>query len=349
MGKDKEEQKSFASPRDALSFLLNDETEAVNGYDLVLRTVPLEEADRVKLERIRNAEIDHIKDLSDIYQRYSTAKFVGTDSKPVKDSKWTMHQHRFGYFYFKDSEGNAYTEDGVERVFGDKDSAGEFYVKNLYNEDAWGGVVPRVVVDAKVKDARGAGNVVKTDGGWIVTSDHNGWLMYSPHHHGALRYGSTFREHATVFKTEAEANKVAQEMLREVYGVKDYVVKDESLGQRLSAEISRLPIGRLSYHTHVDGSVAVSGSDDDLDIVYETLKDKYTVVKGRYGLNVSDSVIKDYSARGSFNSIGELKSHYAGATLLPEGDKITVVLKSGAELVYSYVGNGKLAFIRGKN
>lgn len=127
--------------REALSFLLKDEVDAVDGYDRVLNNTALNEEDRVKLERIRNAEIDHIKDLSDMYQKYSTAKIVGTDSLSVKD----------------------------------------------------------------------------------------------------------------------------------------------------------------------------------------------------------------YSARGSFNTIGELKSHYSGASLLLSGDNVTVVLKSGAELTYSYANGGKLLFVRGKN
>lgn len=195
--------------RSALNCLIVDETEAVDGYDRVLVLEGLTDEHRVILERIRNAEIDHIKDLSLILQQYSTAAVVGKDSA-VKDSKWCMHQAPSGYFYFRDSEGRPYCEQGRVLRFGSKVPAGEFYVKNLYNKDAWGGEVPKVVVD---------------------------------------------------------------------------------------------------------GTTAVL----------------------------------DYSARGSFNSLGELKTHYANSSLLLEGDQLTVILKSGKELIYKYIDGGKLVFIRGTN
>ena len=62
-----------------------------------------------------------------------------------------------------------------------------------------------------------------------------------------------------------------------------------------------------------------------------------------------DSALQDYSARGSFNSLVELKSHYPGASLHLNNNGVTVVLKSGAELEYSYLDGGRLVFIRGRN
>lgn len=209
------EETNFNSMLEALSFLVKDEAEAIDGYEKVLAMQDLKPEDRVKLEKIRNAEIDHVHDLSELYRAYSNIAVVGTDSVSVGDD-------------------------------------------------------------------RSPGMVVKTDGGWIVTTDSNGWLMFNPYHKGNLRYSSTFREYATVFKTEAAANKVAKDMLRELFGVKD-------------------------------------------------------------------SSIKDYAARGSFNSVEELKGYYKGSQFLTEGDKVTVILKGGAELVYSVLGGGRVAFIRGRN
>lgn len=272
MGKDCcVENVKFDSVRDALSFLLKDEADAVDGYDRVLREVALDDEDRRKIERIRNAEIDHIKDLSDLYQKHSTINIVGKDSK-----KWIMHKADSGYFYFADSFGETYKQNGQEVRFGDKVSAGEFYIKTLYSSKAWGDSTPSVVIDA-----RSPGMVVRTNDGWIITTDSNGWLMYMPYHNGALRYGSTFREQATVFKTESEANAVAKDMLKTIY-------------------------------------------------------------------KISDSKISDYSGKGSFNTLAELKAHYAGCSLLLGTENLTVVLKSGAELVYTYGDGGRLIFMKEK-
>lgn len=288
---DKEENiENGMTKRDALNFLIVDETEAISGYDKVLKACDWDESDRIELERLRNAEIDHISDLSKIFNKHSTAKVVGTDSvdpdvistegEPhVQDTrttvKWRMHQAPSGYFYFKAPNGETYKENGIEVRFASKLPAGEFFVTTLFNRSLWGQEVPRVI-----KDARAAGNVIKVDGGWAITSDKNWWTAYNPN--GFVKFSSTTPEYRTVFKTEEEARKVAAKMLKEVYGIEGYK-------------------------------------------------------------------ITDYQARGSFGSIGELKSHYAGASLRPKSDGLTVVLKSGAELEYSYGDGGTLIFIRGRN
>ena len=71
------------------------------------------------------------------------------------------------------------------------------------------------------------------------------------------------------------------------------------------------------------------------------------MLKSVYG--IGDSAFSDYMAKGSFGSIGELKSHYVGASLRPRSDGMTVILKSGAELEYAYCDGGTLIFIRGRN
>lgn len=208
MGKDNHEHNDFNTARDALSFLLKDEADAVDGYDEVLRSgLITDEADRVKLERIRNTEIDHIKDLSDIYQKYSTVNVVGKDSK---HRKWFTHEAQDGSFYFQDSVGNRYLENGSVKRFNDRVDAYSFFVKHLYDSVAWEGKPP-------------------------------------------------------------------------------YRIKDE----------------------------------DNIDV-------------------------KDYSARGSFGSLEELRRHYPGSKLISEGDNTTVITREGSELLYSDVG-GKFIFIRGKN
>lgn len=57
-------------------------------------------------------------------------------------------------------------------------------------------------------------------------------------------------------------------------------------------------------------------------------------------------------AKGSFNSLEELKKHYAGATVNKVGDKCEVTLKNGVKLLYSCLDgdkDGKLLFIRKLN
>lgn len=295
---DKEVIEKGMTKRDALNFLIVDETEAISGYDKVLKACDWDESDRIVLERLRNAEIDHISDLSKIFNKHSTTNIVGTDSvepdavttegeQPVQDVrpavKWRMHQAPSGFYYFKAPDGETYKENGTEVRFASKVPAGEFFVTTLFNRSLWGNEVPRVVKDEKpIYDA--PGSVIKVNGGWAVQTDRGGWLNFSPHHQGNFRFGSSFPEDRTVFKTESEAKKVAAEYLKMYYGVTAY-----------------------------------------------------------------DKCFSDYQARGSFGSIGDLKSHYAGASLRPRSDGVTVILKSGAELEYAYGDGGTLIFIRGKN
>lgn len=63
---------------------------------------------------------------------------------------------------------------------------------------------------------------------------------------------------------------------------------------------------------------------------------------------VADSMVKDYEAKGSFNTIEELRSYFKNPNLDADGNKVFVGLSTGEKLEYQYVdGNkGKLAFIR---
>lgn len=84
----------------------------------------------------------------------------------------------------------------------------------------------------------------------------------------------------------------------------------------------------------------------DLSALYRTYSNIEVVGTDSVKRN---SEVKDYAARGSFNSVDELKSYYKGSQFLTEGDYVTVILKGGAELVYSVLSGGRVAFIRGRN
>lgn len=58
--------------------------------------------------------------------------------------------------------------------------------------------------------------------------------------------------------------------------------------------------------------------------------------------------VMDFEAKGSFNSLSELKKFYPGATIDENGDKsVQVRLSNGTRLLYSYVqGTEKLFFVR---
>ena len=142
--------------RTALNRLIVDETEAVAGYDEVMKEESLTPAHRAVLESIRNDEISHIAKLTKIYEAQAT----GAQADSVKDTnyqyesdkpkvKWQMHQSKTGSFYFKDPQGNIYKENGVEVRFGNKMAAGEFYVKKLFNKSVWGWEVPKTIVDGR--------------------------------------------------------------------------------------------------------------------------------------------------------------------------------------------------------
>lgn len=197
------EKDSILSKRDALNFLIVDETEAIKGYDDMLSKFDWSDEDRVKLEQIRNAEIDHIEDLSKLLRKNSNINIVGTDSvrvsDGVKDVKWEMHQAKSGYFYFKAPDGRIYSENGVEVRFGNKVSAGEFYIKNLFNKELWNGV-PKVIVDS----------VVAVDGGYSICFGDNAWLMYNKDL-GTCNFGSA--KYRTVFSTDSEATEVYNKIL----------------------------------------------------------------------------------------------------------------------------------------
>lgn len=70
-----------------------------------------------------------------------------------------------------------------------------------------------------------------------------------------------------------------------------------------------------------------------------------SVAKSLFG----DKRVSDYSARGSFGSLAELKSYYPGAKIELGGSGVVVMLNSGAELNYSFGSDGKLIFIRGRD
>lgn len=59
-----------------------------------------------------------------------------------------------------------------------------------------------------------------------------------------------------------------------------------------------------------------------------------------------ESTVKDFEAKGSFNSIEELVSFYKGSTTEAKDGGLLVRLANGDKLLYSFVGDGKLAFIR---
>lgn len=71
---------------------------------------------------------------------------------------------------------------------------------------------------------------------------------------------------------------------------------------------------------------------------------------GRAGnARIRDSkTVRDYEAKGSFNSLEDLKKYYAGAEIDTQRDKVIVNLREGARLLYHYLtsGNGKLFFVR---
>lgn len=94
--------------------------------------------------------------------------YVYETDKP--NVKWRIHQSKKGGFYFADPNGSIYEENGREVWFASKESAGQFFIKKLFNKSLWGNEIPRVVVDSKtvvktVKDSKGfvIGNNSKTE------------------------------------------------------------------------------------------------------------------------------------------------------------------------------------------
>ena len=96
--------------------------------------------------------------------KLNDTNYVYETDKP--NVKWKIHQSKKGGFYFADPNGSIYEENGKEVWFASKESAGQFFIKKLFNKSLWGNEIPRVVVDSKtVKDSKGfvIGNNSKTE------------------------------------------------------------------------------------------------------------------------------------------------------------------------------------------
>lgn len=172
---------SWGDIRSKINFLIVDETEAIKGYDEVLNHPDLTEGMKLELEEIRNEEIAHIVKLSNLLKRFATGEKSEETSKELEDTnyvyetdkpniKWRIHQSKKGGFYFADPNGSIYEENGREVWFASKESAGQFFIKKLFNKSLWGNEIPRVVVDSKtvvktVRDSKGfvIGNNSKTE------------------------------------------------------------------------------------------------------------------------------------------------------------------------------------------
>lgn len=86
----------------------------------------------------------------------------------------------------------------------------------------------------------------------------------------------------------------------------------------------------------------------DLMTVIKSLKRQKKVVEKRYGYALADSEFADFEAKGSFDTIAELRSYYPGASVESRGKEVIVRLQSGTKLLYTYLNgsDGKLLFIR---
>ena len=172
---------SHGDIRAKINFLLVDETEAIKSYDDVLNHKDLTEEMKIELEEIRNEEIAHIVKLSNLLKRFATGVKSLETAKELEDTnyvyetdkpnvKWRIHKAKNGGFYFADPNGSIYKENGREVWFASKESAGQFFIKKLFNKSLWGNEIPRVVVDSEtvvkaVKDSKGfiIGNNSKTE------------------------------------------------------------------------------------------------------------------------------------------------------------------------------------------
>lgn len=72
---------------------------------------------------------------------------------------------------------------------------------------------------------------------------------------------------------------------------------------------------------------------------------------GSWVQRIHPTIVTDFEAKGSFNSINELKSHYSGASFDTRGRDVIVKLSSGIKLLYTYLSgtSGKLLFVRKVN
>lgn len=143
------------------------------------------------------------------------------------------------------------------------------------------------------------------------------------------------------------------------------LVKDES-PMKMRAALNHLIVDETEAITGYDDVLAYDSlAPEDRKVLEEIRNDEIDHIKklselyakfatGAIEEDVRNSLfgdkgLQDFSAKGSFGSLLELKSFYAGSSLRLEGDKVIVTTRDGAELVYSRMGDGKLVFIRGKN
>ena len=103
----------------------------------------------------------------------------------------------------------------------------------------------------------------------------------------------------------------------------------------------------------VEFSLAGAKKTADDFVIMERLENKYGKHEGyrRWMAGKNDSAFEDFEAKGSFESLSALKSHYAGATVMNKGKDIVVALPSGVKLLYTYLNgdNSKVIFIRKMN
>lgn len=335
--------------RDALNFLIVDETEAISGYDKVLKACGWDESDRIELERLRNAEIDHISDLSKIFNKHSTAKVVGTDSVDSAAIA-AVATYREG----SEKVVEALLNNGYKKVR-EKGSI-HFYSKGNLNGTVYGvdernyksflsGNYGSKWVD-DIKDERPA---VK----WRMHQAPSGYFYFKAPN------GETYKENGIEvrFASKLPAGEFFVTTLfnRSLWGQEvPRVIKDaRAAGNVVKVDGGWAITSDKNWWTayNPNGFFKFSSTTPEDRTVFKTEEEARKVaakmLKEVYG--IGDSNIADYQARGSFGSIGELKSHYAGASLRPKSDGLTVVLKSGAELEYSYGDGGTLIFIRGRN
>ena len=210
----------FPNKRAAFNFLIVDETSAVKGYDDVLARTDLTEEERVKLERIRNAEIDHIKDLSELYQKLSTANIVGTDSIDDKKfgdgkAKEAAQEEMLGYI----NECEA-LNDKIEKLVDAELGASDNNQISRLRSDRRSLESKRDALLKKIKDLRrqGVGNVSgnsKYDSSNFADADRNvKWQMHqakSGYYYFADPNGNTYKENGVEVRFGSNVKPAAGE------------------------------------------------------------------------------------------------------------------------------------------
>lgn len=100
----------------------------------------------------------------------------------------------------------------------------------------------------------------------------------------------------------------------------------------------------------VEFSLAGAKKTADDYVIMENLEKKYGKTEGynRWMAGKKDSAVMDFEAKGSFDTIAELRSYYPGASVESRGREVIVRLLSGTKLLYTYLNgsDGKLLFIR---